>query len=82
MSEPPQKKRIKRKIDRWCRGGWAEAIKPREVEIDRPDGGRRHCLVVGGGTGWWRLRCLVGEGEERICGVEKPKNVLIFFLVG
>jgi hypothetical protein len=48
-----------------------EVTKPREVEIDWLDGGRRHCLVADGGTGWWRLRCLVGKGEERIWGEKK-----------
>jgi hypothetical protein len=76
MSEPQRKTKNQKKnisVVSWWVGvvRLAEATKPREVEIDRPDGGRRHCLVVSRGIGWWQLRCLVGEGEERIWGERK-----------
>jgi hypothetical protein len=51
MSEPKKKEKTKnqkknRPVVSWWVGivRWAEATKPREVERDRPDGGRRH---------WW-----------------------------
>jgi hypothetical protein len=57
MSEPKKKEKTKnqkknRPVVSWWVGivRWAEATKPREVERDRPDGGRRHC--------WWWTEAL------------------------